>query len=67
MWLHAMRVSDVDAERFRMNGKALCLMTSEMFAYRVPVGGTGLFKDFRQRLCQALLPHSKAAWWREEQ
>lgn len=58
-WLQWMRLSrdvDVDAERFRMNGKALCLMSRDMFAYRVPHGSGGalLFRDFRLRLCHAV-------------
>ena len=55
-WLRAMRVSVTDAQRFRMNGKALCLMTLEMFAYRVTGGGEGrrLHGDFQARLCRAV-------------
>ena len=45
---------DVDAERFRMNGKALCLMTRDMFTYRVPRGGRVLYADFQLRLCRAV-------------
>ncbi|RVE52229.1 hypothetical protein evm_003148 [Chilo suppressalis] len=41
-------------ERFPMNGKALCLMTKEMFASRVPNGGHMLHQDFRRRLAKAL-------------
>lgn len=57
-WLESMRSScdviDVDSERFLMNGKALCLMTRDMFAYRVPRGGLVLYADFQARLCRAV-------------
>ena len=45
----------VDADRFPMNGKALCLMNAAMFLYRVPRGGDRLYVDFQQRLLTALL------------
>ena len=45
---------DVDCDRFRMNGKALCLMTRDMFRYRVPQGGLVLYADFQMRLCRAV-------------
>ncbi|CAF4956928.1 unnamed protein product [Pieris macdunnoughi] len=41
-------------ERFPMNGKALCLMSKDMFAARVPKGGEALHQDFRRRLAKAL-------------
>ncbi|XP_028155750.1 ets DNA-binding protein pokkuri [Ostrinia nubilalis] len=41
-------------ERFPMNGKALCLMSKDMFASRVPDGGHMLHQDFRRRLAKAL-------------
>ncbi|XP_045508668.1 ets DNA-binding protein pokkuri [Colias croceus] len=41
-------------ERFPMNGKALCLMSRDMFSARVPCGGDALHKDFRRRLAKAL-------------
>ncbi|KAM3956052.1 ets DNA-binding protein pokkuri-like [Aphomia sociella] len=41
-------------ERFPMNGKALCLMSKEMFASRVPITGHILHQDFRRRLAKAL-------------
>ena len=49
-------VDDVIADRFPMNGKALCLMATkpEMFLRRVPCGGLVLFNDFRSRLLNAL-------------
>ncbi|VVD03661.1 unnamed protein product [Leptidea sinapis] len=40
--------------RFPMNGKALCLMSRDMFAARVPTGGDVLYQDFRRRLGKAL-------------
>jgi len=48
---------DVIADRFPMNGKALCLMANkpEMFLRRVSVGGLILFHDFRSRLMHALV------------
>jgi len=45
---------DVQADRFLMNGKALCLMTMEMFCQRVPLGGKMLYKDFQLRLSMAM-------------
>lgn len=44
----------ISADRFHMNGKALCLMNVDMFVQRVPLGGKLLFKDFQIRLTQAL-------------
>ena len=44
----------VQPDRFLMNGKALCLMTMEMFCQRVPLGGKMLYKDFQLRLSMAL-------------
>ncbi|KAJ8706414.1 hypothetical protein PYW07_011564 [Mythimna separata] len=41
-------------ERFPMNGKALCLMSKDMFASRVPHSGHALYQDFRRRLSKAL-------------
>ncbi|XP_041971227.1 ets DNA-binding protein pokkuri [Aricia agestis] len=41
-------------ERFPMNGKALCLMSRDMFAARVPRTGDLLHQDFRRRLAKAL-------------
>ncbi|PZC76287.1 ets DNA-binding protein pokkuri [Helicoverpa armigera] len=41
-------------ERFPMNGKALCLMSKDMFASRVPHNGHALHQDFRRRLAKAL-------------
>eukprot|EP00096_Caligus_rogercresseyi_P013301 TRINITY_DN5978_c0_g1_i1.p1 TRINITY_DN5978_c0_g1~~TRINITY_DN5978_c0_g1_i1.p1 ORF type:complete len:141 (+),score=44.11 TRINITY_DN5978_c0_g1_i1:365-787(+) len=44
----------IEADRFLMNGKALCLMTMDMFCQRVPLGGKMLYKDFQLRLCSAM-------------
>lgn len=44
----------VEADRFLMNGKALCLMTMDMFSQRVPLGGKMLYKDFQLRLSTAM-------------
>ncbi|XP_013195650.2 transcription factor ETV7 [Amyelois transitella] len=41
-------------ERFPMNGKALCLMSKDMFSARVPHNGHVLYQDFRRRLAKAL-------------
>jgi len=62
-WLESMRSGcdvDVDVARFRMNGKALCLMSRDMFTYRVPRGGSLLYVDFQLRLCRAVALHSGA-------
>ncbi|XP_068243989.1 ets DNA-binding protein pokkuri [Palaemon carinicauda] len=57
-WLHhvseAHQLPRVFPERFLMNGKALCLMTLDMFVQRVPLGGKLLYKDFQLRLCNAM-------------
>ncbi|CAL4163455.1 unnamed protein product [Meganyctiphanes norvegica] len=57
-WLHhvseAHELPRVFPERFLMNGKALCLMTLDMFVQRVPLGGKLLYKDFQLRLCNAM-------------
>lgn len=42
------------ADKFKMNGKALCLMSVEMFLSRFPTGGKMLYRDFRLRLTRAL-------------
>lgn len=42
------------ALKFPMNGKALCLMSLDMYLARVPVGGKMLYRDFRLRLCRAM-------------
>lgn len=48
------QLPSVQLDRFLMNGKALCLMTIEMFVSRVPLGGKLLYKDFQLRLSSAL-------------
>ncbi|KAK7868506.1 hypothetical protein R5R35_001913 [Gryllus longicercus] len=57
-WLRHMasahRLPHVPAERFLMNGKALCLMSMDMFLGRVPLGGKLLYKDFQLRLGRAM-------------
>ncbi|XP_063924774.1 transcription factor ETV7 isoform X2 [Zophobas morio] len=57
-WLHLVTqqhgLPEVPSSRFLMNGKALCLMSLEMFLSRVPLGGKLLYKDFQLRLCAAL-------------
>ncbi|XP_066149109.1 protein C-ets-1 [Euwallacea fornicatus] len=45
---------EVPSSRFLMNGKALCLMSPNMFLSRVPLGGKLLYKDFQLRLSTAL-------------
>ncbi|XP_062550928.1 ETS homologous factor [Armigeres subalbatus] len=42
------------AHKFPMNGKALCLMSLDMYLSRVPVGGKMLYRDFRVRLARAM-------------
>lgn len=44
----------VHLDRFLMNGKALCLMSIDMFVNRVPLGGKLLYKDFQLRLSRAM-------------
>lgn len=59
-WLINMAVSEgleVTPElpqKFPMNGKALCLMSLDMYLCRVPVGGKMLYRDFRVRLARAM-------------
>ncbi|ERL95452.1 hypothetical protein D910_12714 [Dendroctonus ponderosae] len=45
---------EVPSSRFLMNGKALCLMSPNMFLTRVPLGGKLLYKDFQLRLSAAM-------------
>ena len=52
----------VQPDRFLMNGKALCLMTMEMFCQRVPLGGKMLYKDFQLRLSMALYGNNNKCW-----
>lgn len=37
-----------------MNGKALCLMSLDMYLVRVPIGGKMMYRDFRVRLAKAM-------------
>ena len=37
-----------------MNGKAVCLMSVQMFTARLPLGGKLLYRDFQIRLANAL-------------
>lgn len=46
----AYSLENVKPDRFEMNGKGLCLMTMDMFVYRVPEGGKLLYTDFQRRL-----------------
>ena len=43
-----------DIARFLMNGKAVCLMSVQMFSNRVPLGGKLLYRDFQIRLAKAV-------------
>lgn len=45
---------ELEADKFDMNGKALCLMSMDMFIKRVPTGGKFLYRDFRLRLYPAV-------------
>ena len=62
-WVHYMMeihsLPSIQTDRFLMNGKALCLMTIDMFCQRVPLGGKTLYKDFQLRLSQAMY----STWW----
>lgn len=42
------------SQKFPMNGKALCLMSLDMYLARVPHGGKMLYRDFRLRLARAM-------------
>ena len=58
-WLRLVRssfgiVEEIHADRFMMNGKALCLMRPDMFSFRVPSAGFILYNDFRNRLGRAI-------------
>ncbi|PSN34703.1 hypothetical protein C0J52_19020 [Blattella germanica] len=57
-WLRHMatlhQLPQVPTDRFLMNGKALCLMSIDMFLGRVPLGGKLLYKDFQLRLGKAM-------------
>ena len=49
---HNLPLPSVD--RFLMNGKAVCLMSVQMFSSRVPLGGKLLYRDFQIRLAKAV-------------
>lgn len=53
-WLHHSAtqydLGTVHSDRFPMNGKALLLMTKDMFLYRVPEGGGILYEDVQLKL-----------------
>ena len=53
MALEGLPIDEI-TDRFLMNGKALCLMSMEMFCKRVPLGGKMLYKDFQIRLSIAI-------------
>ena len=48
------RLPPPNIDRFLMNGKAVCLMSVQMFSSRVPLGGKLLYRDFQIRLANAL-------------
>ncbi|XP_078587994.1 uncharacterized protein LOC144869027 [Branchiostoma floridae x Branchiostoma japonicum] len=52
-------VGELDAGKFIMNGKGLCLMDKKGFVYRVPGKGEVLYLDFQERLFQALKAQRK--------
>ena len=58
LWVSTMcrthRLPPPNTERFLMNGKAVCLMSVNMFTSRVPLGGKLLYRDFQIRLAKAL-------------
>ena len=49
------KIRNLHADRFQMNGKALCLMDLSMFMYREPESGEKLYKDFQNRLQKAMV------------
>lgn len=51
---HLYDIRDLDLDRFPMNGKGLCVLSQEMFQFRVPRGGTSLYLDFQRRFRRAL-------------
>lgn len=53
-----LEISNELADKFPMNGKALCLMSLEMYLNRVPIGGKMLYRDFRVRLARAMALYS---------
>ena len=63
LWIRSLSslhgLPSVQSDRFLMNGKALCLMSMEMFCQRVPLGGKMLYKDFQLRLSMAMYQSGK--------
>ncbi|KAI8485990.1 hypothetical protein Bbelb_363110 [Branchiostoma belcheri] len=60
LWAQAhYTVGELDAGKFIMNGKGLCLMDKKGFVYRVPAKGEVLYLDFQERLFQALKAQRK--------
>ncbi len=55
------RLGNTYPERFPMNGKALLLMSRDMFLSRVPHGGGLLFEDVQLKLQKALSELYKSA------
>lgn len=47
-------MEEIAEQCFKMNGKALCLFSVEMFMNRFPLGGKMLYRDFRLRMSRAL-------------
>lgn len=52
--LEGLTITPDIAQKFPMNGKALCLMSLDMYLNRVPVGGKTLYRDFRLRMTRAM-------------
>jgi hypothetical protein len=46
-------IKSIDFDKFRMNGKGLCMLPRNGFQYRVPSGGEQLYEDFQMRLQEA--------------
>ena len=49
------QLGDTHPECFPLNGKALLLMTREMFLSRVPQGGGILFEDIQLKLQKVIM------------
>ena len=47
------KIKSIDFDKFRMNGKGLCMLPRNGFLYRVPGGGEQLYEDFQMRLQEA--------------
>ena len=46
-------IRSIDFDKFRVNGKGLCMLPRNGFLYRVPSGGEHLYEDFQMRLKEA--------------